>query len=80
MWGGTCNYSTSLLKLARDNGYHLYIVSTADYFDIFDARHKTEMCVEFINIAGDFDNLEASPRMGLNNCGRNCADKECDKL
>jgi hypothetical protein len=35
-WGGTCSYSTKLLKLVRDNGYHLYIAAMANYFDIFD--------------------------------------------
>jgi hypothetical protein len=48
-WGGACNYSAAALDLVKDKGYHLYMATVVDYFDIFDAPHKTEACFEVIN-------------------------------
>lgn len=79
-WGGTCNYSAKQLSMVRDNGYHLYIAAMATYFDIFDAPHKTEACIELSSITGDLENMDATLRTSLSTCGRNCADKECDKV
>jgi hypothetical protein len=63
----------------RDNGYHLYIAAVAEYFDIFDALHRTEACFELIDIAGKLEDVNIVPGNSYINCGRNCADKECDK-
>jgi hypothetical protein len=79
IWGGACNYPTSLLNLVKANGYHLYIAATADYYDIFDKHHWTEACFELINLSGTFEDLNVFPAHGINNCGRNCADEECEK-
>lgn len=78
-WGGTCIYSADQLDTVRDSGYHLYIVSTADYFDIFDNHHYTETCFEFLDFSKDdkFEDIKVMPRADISNCGRNCADKEC---
>jgi hypothetical protein len=80
-WGGVCNYSAEQFDMVRDNGYHLYIASKADYFDIFDNHHYTEACFEFVNLSKDdkFEDVKVTPQGGINNCGRNCADKECEK-
>jgi hypothetical protein len=79
--GAACIYSAEQLDMIRDSGYHLYIVSTADYFDIFDKHHYTETCFELLNFSKDdkFEDVNVSPRGDVNNCGRNCADNECDK-
>ena len=78
-WSGGCTYSTAALKQVRDDGYHLYIASTADYFDIFDKHHYTEVCFEIIGVTGQLDDLNVTPQSSFTNCGRNCADKECDE-
>jgi hypothetical protein len=46
IWAGVCGYSVQQLNLVRDNGYHLYIASTADYYDIFDAHHRGRNCAD----------------------------------
>lgn len=79
IWGGPCDTPASTLKLVRDNGYHLYIAATADYFDIFAVHHHTETCFEIVNITGDVDDIKITPQSQFTNCGRNCADKECDR-
>jgi hypothetical protein len=79
IWGGVCNYTVDQLNLAKDKGYHLYVGAKANYFDIFDARHVTEYCIEITNISGQFEDMSVIPQGDLNNCGRNCADSECDK-
>jgi hypothetical protein len=58
---------------------HLYIAAVADYFDIFDAHHRTETCFEIFNLSGNLADLTVVPQYDFSNCGRNCADKECDK-
>jgi hypothetical protein len=89
-WGGACNYPAAALDLVKDKGYHLYIAAVADYFDIFDAPHKTEACFEVINLTGTYVNITKAPTGSFEdvdvipqwqfttNCGRNCADKECE--
>jgi hypothetical protein len=79
--GAACVYSAEQLDMVRDSGYHIYLISTADYFDIFDAHHYTETCFELANFSKEdkFEDVNVSPRADLSNCGRNCADKECDK-
>jgi hypothetical protein len=79
IFAGVCGYSVAQLNLVRDNGYHLYIVSTADYFDIFEEHHRTEACFEVINLNGNFEDLQTVPKNDFIGCGRNCADEECDK-
>jgi hypothetical protein len=79
--GGACIYSAEQLDMVRDSGYHLYIVATENYFDIFDKHHYTETCFELLNFSKDdkFEDVNVNPRGDVNNCGRNCADSECDK-
>ena len=81
IWGGTCPYSAEQLDMVRDSGYHLYIASTADYFDIFDKHHYTETCFELVNFSKEdkFEDPKVTPRGDIYNCGRNCSDKECQK-
>jgi hypothetical protein len=80
-WGGTCIYSADQLDLVKNSGYHLYIGSTADYSDIFDKHHYTESCIEVVGLSKEekFEDIKVMPKGNLINCGRNCADKECDK-
>jgi hypothetical protein len=90
-WGGACNYPAAALDLIKDKGYHLYIAAVADYFDIFDAPHRTEACFEVINFTGTYGNIAKAPTGSFEDvdmipqwqfttsCGRNCADKECDR-
>ena len=89
-WAGSCSYPAAALDLVKDKRYHLYIASTADYFDIFDTPHRTEACFEVINFTGtyvhmtkaptgSFEDIDMLPQGQFRNCGRNCADKECDK-
>jgi hypothetical protein len=80
-WGGTCIYNADQLDSVKNSGYHLYIASTADYFDIFDKHHYTETCIELVSLSKDdkFEDINVMPRGDLTACGRNCADKECDK-
>jgi hypothetical protein len=90
-WGDQCNYSDADLDRVKDKGYHLYIAAVVDYFDIFDAHHRTEACLEVINLngtyvrittppTGSFKDVDMLPQAQLNaSCERNCADKECDK-
>jgi hypothetical protein len=78
-WSGACDIAAPNLKLVRDNGYHLYIAATANYFDIFDEHHHTETCFEIGDITGDLDDIKATPQFAYRNCGRNCADKECNR-
>jgi hypothetical protein len=79
IWSGECGYSVENLNSVRGKGYHIYIASTADYYDIFDAHHRTEACFEIVNLAGKFEDLQTAPRSDFGSCGRNCADKECEK-
>jgi hypothetical protein len=83
-WGGACNYPAAVLDVVKDDGFHLYIAAVAHYFDIFDAPHKTEACFEVINLTGtttgSFEDANIIPQWQFTtSCGRNCADKECDK-
>jgi hypothetical protein len=80
-WGGARIYSAEQLDNVRGSGYHLYIASTADYFDIFDKHHYTEACFELTDFSKDdkFEDAKVIPRADINNCGRNCADEECKK-
>jgi hypothetical protein len=80
IWSGECGYFAESLNFVRDKGYHLYITSTADYYDISDAHHRTEACFEIVGLSGNFEDLQAVPHNSFTGCGRNCADKECDKL
>jgi hypothetical protein len=81
-WVGTCNYTAAALDLVKDKGYHLYIAAAADYFDIFDAPHKTEACFEVINLTGtttgSFEDVNIILQWQFTtSCGRNCTDEEC---
>jgi hypothetical protein len=78
-WAGTCNYTLEQLNEVKNDGYHLYIASRADYYDIFDEHHVTEYCEELVNLTGNFEDINTIPQADLTACGRNCADKECDK-
>jgi hypothetical protein len=80
-WGGACIYNADQLYLVKNSGYHLYIGSTADYSDIFDKHHHTESCTEIVGLskADKFEDVNVIPGGSLINCGRNCADKECEK-
>ena len=77
--GGECNYTDEQLSQVRDSGYHLYIATSADYYDIFNAHHYTETCFELLGFSKDdnFEDVKVNPGFDIENCGRNCADEEC---
>jgi hypothetical protein len=77
--GGTCSYTAEQLKSVQRDRMHLYVTARATYSDIFNEKHITEYCGEIVDIVGNFDDLSVIPKNTTQICGRNCADKECDK-
>jgi hypothetical protein len=79
VWGGLCSYTDKTLAEAQAGNGHIYVGAKVSYYDIFDSRHTTEYCTEIFDIEGKVDDINVSPHFRLKNCGRNCADKECDR-
>ena len=78
--GRACQKTADELADIQKDNKQIIVWGSAEYRDIFDARHKTRFCSQ-VQILGDPRIANDSPAYVANDCQYgNCDDEDCDRM